>query len=122
MIALPFDRILGAGPGEEVKGRKQQQGIGYHSLCPKCNNNLGGWYARRFVDWCYQGADVLIRSGGRPRLIYLHRIRPLPVIKQVLGMFFSINGAGTLSHNEYLVRFLLNEEMMHLAPKQRLFA
>jgi hypothetical protein len=122
VIALPFDRVLGAGPGEEVRGRKQQQGIGCHSLCPKCNNDLGGWYSRRFVDWCYQGAYVLARSGGKPRLIYLHHIRPLPVIKQVLGMFFSINEAGTLSRDEYLVRFLLNKEMMHLPSKYRFFA
>ncbi len=122
VIALPFDRVLGATPGEQVVGRKQQQGIGYYTLCTKCNNDLGGWYSRRFVDWCYQGADVLIRSGGNPRLIYLHHIRPLPVIKQILAMFISINAAGTLSRDDYLVRFLLNKQMTHLPPKYRVFA
>jgi hypothetical protein len=64
--------------------------MGYYTLCDKCNNDTGAWYGTQFVNWCYQGMDVLIRSNGKPTLIYLNYVFPLQVLKQIVTMFFSV--------------------------------
>lgn len=97
------------GLGTVSKGRVQQRGAGEYTLCPRCNNDTGKWYVPAFADWCMQGADVLIRSGFNPKLIYLHEIYPLRVLKQILVMAFSVNHEWRSSHPE-LAPFVLNPE------------
>jgi hypothetical protein len=121
VVVAKFEDAIGLGPDEEVKGPIQQRGMGGYTLCERCNNNTGSWYGKRFVDWCYQGMDILIRSNGKPSLIYLNHLFPLAIIKQVVTMFFSVNGDGFRAANQELVRFVLNKERKYLSPKYRLF-
>lgn len=122
MVAVPFDTAIRLGPGEQPRGKIYQRGAGAYTLCQKCNNDTGAWYARAFVAWCYQGMDVLIRSGGKPTLIYLHYVYPLRVLKQIVTMMFSVNHSRFRLANPDLEQFVLNREARYLPPRYRFFA
>jgi len=38
-----------------LKGKQHQGGVGWRTLCAKCNNDTGGWYAPAFIEFTYQG-------------------------------------------------------------------
>jgi len=121
VISVKFEEAIQLGPDEVAKGPIQQRGAGSHTLCDKCNNDTGSWYGNQFVAWCYQGMDILIRSGGSPSLIYLNYLFPLPILKQIVTMFFSINSEQFRLPNEELVHFVLNKEAKYLSPRYRFF-
>ncbi len=121
VIRVNFETAMSLGPDEIAKGPIEQRGMGVHSLCVKCNNNTGSWYGGNFVNWCYQGMEILERSNGNPTLIYLNYIFPLRILKQVATMFFSVNMDGFQAANPELVRFVLNKESKYLPPKYRFF-
>ena len=121
VIVLSWDKSLSLGPDEVARGKTQQRGMGGYTLCARCNNCTGDWYASNFVDWCYQGMEILGLAKGRPTLIYPHYIAPLRVLKQIVTMFFSVNGDRFRSVNEELVRFVLNREARYLSPTYRFF-
>lgn len=120
-IEAKFDQIIGLGPDEIPRGRVREGGVSMYTLCAACNNNTGGWYGKWFVKWCYQGMDILIRSNGKPSLVYLYHSFPLRIIKQIATMFFSINGGQFANKNPELVRFVLDKEKRYLPPKYRFF-
>jgi hypothetical protein len=66
----------------------------------------------------------LERTGGEPKLIYAHDIRPLRIIKQIIAMFFSINPEEfrTAPIGAELVRLLSNREEKGLPPGVRFYA
>ncbi len=107
--------------GEKVTGRINQRGSGAYTLCERCNNLTGKWYAKRFVDWCYQGMNILVNSKGKPTLIYMHYLFPLAIIKQILTMFCSVNGPNFAESHPELVSFLLNRDQKYLPPKYRIY-
>jgi hypothetical protein len=112
VIKATFEEAVALGPEEIVRGPIQQGGVGAHTLCAKCNNLTGHWYGPQFVDWCYQGMNILIRSGGKPSLIYLHHVFPLAILKQAITMFFSVNPASFGKANPELVRFVLDRDVV----------
>lgn len=65
--------------------------------------------------------DTLLRTGGQPRLVYLHYLFPLAIIKQIATMFFSVNSPEFRKRNEELERFVLDKERRGLPPKYRFF-
>lgn len=108
-------------PGVSAPGKQMQRGAGDYTLCGQCNSRTGDWYANDFAQFCYQGSDVLVRSGDNPRLIYLHYVYPLRVIKQIVAMMFSVNGPEFQASHPALVKFVLNREARYLSPKYRFF-
>lgn len=121
VIRSCFENLLGLGPDEPIRGRTQQRGMGDYTLCSRCNNNTGQWYGSSFVAWCYQGYDILAKSGGNPSLIYLYHLLPLRIIKQIIVMFFSVNGPEFRDAQPRLVKFVLNKEEKYLPPGPRFF-
>ncbi|TET45196.1 hypothetical protein E3J62_08085 [candidate division TA06 bacterium] len=121
VIRVQFEKTIGLGPDEIVKGSIQQRGMGDYTLCVKCNNDTGAWYGGRFVDWCYQGMEILVKSGGKPSLIYLNRLYPLAILKQIVTMFLSVDRPVFREANPDLVRFVLYRYMKYLPPKYRFF-
>ena len=75
----------------------------------------------RFVDWCYQGRDILAKTGGKPTQVYPHNLYPLAVIKQIIVMFFTVNGMGFSGSNPELVQFVLDKERRFLSSHYRVF-
>lgn len=120
-IRAKAESVVTLGPYDVPRGRIQQGGIGEYTLCYSCNNNTGGWYGRRFVNWCYQGMNILIRSNGNPSLIYMNYLFPLAILKQIISMFCSINANTFSKANPELISFLLNKEKKYLNPKYRFF-
>ena len=103
-------------------GTFAQRGAGAHTLCARCNNNTGAWYGHQFVDWCYQGMEILLRAKGRPTLIYLNHLFPLAILKQVVTMFFSVNSDRFRLAQPYLVDFILSRDRKYLPPNIRIYA
>ena len=120
-IEAKADQVIGLGPDEEIKGKIRQGGVSMYTLCPSCNNDTGRWYGKAFVDWCYQGMNILSRSNGNPSLIYLYHSFPLRIIKQIATMFFSVNGSRFTTVHPELAHFVLNKEKKYLPPRYRFF-
>ena len=100
----------------------QQQGAGENTLCRKCNSNTGGWYGNQYIDWCRKGMQILARAGYAPPLIYLYYLYPLPIIKQVISMFCSIECDDFTDRNPELRAFVLYKNKKNLHPKYRFFS
>lgn len=105
-----------------ARGTILQRGFGAYTLCGRCNSITGHRYAPYFIDWAYQGMLILMRSGGKPTLIYMNYLRPLPILKQIATMFFSVNTAEFRLAHPYLVEFVLNRDRKYLPPDLRFYA
>lgn len=122
VLLFKLDQALEWDPDFRPTGGKvQQKGAGAYTLCERCNNKTGSWYGRFFVDWCHQSMLILERTGGRPSLFYLNYLFPLPVIKQVVTMFFSVNGPAFSQDHPELVQFVLDRKRKYLPPRYRFF-
>lgn len=121
LIHVEFEKAISLGPDVEPKGDIYQRGSGGYTLCENCNNSTGSWYAKHFIDWCYQGMDILNKTKGKPTLIYLHYLFPLSILKQIIVMFFSINADTFQKVNSELVRFVLNRNSKYLSPRYRFY-
>lgn len=124
VINTPFEKLINADNLDELSvfgGRKSQRGSGGYTLCGNCNSNTGAWYGNAFVDWAYQGLRISRYAATAPTLVFIFRIFPLRVIKQIICMFFSVNHPGFHKAHEDLVRFVLNKHMKYLDPKKRIF-
>lgn len=109
-------------PGDPMpKGREQQRGMGEYSLCAKCNSRVGRWYGDAFVKFVYQAASLLEASEGKPTLIHRYHCFPLRVIKQIVAMFFSVNGSWLRESHPELETFILWRWQQHLSPRYRIF-
>jgi hypothetical protein len=101
--------------------KKAQGGVGFYSLCERCNNNTGSWYGSDFISWIYQSMGILLKTNHRPTLYYPTYFYPLRVIKQILCMFFSINSDNLNEREPELVKFLLDKERKYLNPRYKVF-
>lgn len=106
---------------EDLPRIKQQQGAGGYTLCPKCNNDTGGWYGRSYADWADQAFQILLRADGQPSLFYSFNIYPLRVIKQIVTMFFSVNSPNFRTIHPYLEHFVRNKRLKGLPPELSLY-
>lgn len=121
VIEASLEKAIAWGIEESPHGRINQRGAGAYTLCESCNSVTGAWYGNAFADWCYQGAEVLVRSDFKPRLIYLHCIFPLRVIKQIIAMCFSTNNYRWRERHSELEEFVLHRTRRWLNPKYRVF-
>jgi hypothetical protein len=121
VIGVQFEDAIKLGPGSEIRGPIQQKGVGAYTLCGKCNNNTGSWYGTYFVDWCYQGLELLLRAHKEISVFHFFYIYPLHIIKQIVTMFFSVNNPEYANANPELVRFVLNKDKKYLPDYYRFF-
>ena len=110
--------LIGRDP-DQPRGRTQQRGAGDYTLCERCNNRTGHWYGSAYVEWARQALMIVGAARGCATLYYGYRIHPLRVLKQVICMFFSANGAR---RQPDLVRFVLDPERRGLHPDIQVFA
>lgn len=103
------------------KAKKYQGGIRFRTLCEACNNKTGGWYAKDFADWTYQGMGILLSAKGYPTLYYPTWFYPLRVIKQIITMIFSVFISGHEGQYPDLVKFILNKNLSGLDKKYRIY-
>jgi hypothetical protein len=107
-----------------AKGTIRQGGIGYDTICRKCNNDIGSWYGGEYARWakgCLQIIDDWQQQGRSQGVVTLHNVYPLRFLKQVVTCFFSLmgqyGGYGFARKNPGLVRFVLEKENKSL-PSQ----
>jgi len=122
LLTLNFDEALNLGPNDAVRGGSiSQKGSGGYTLCGRCNNSTGAWYGNKFVHWCYGAAEIVLRSNGNPRVLFLKKAYPLEILKQIVTMFFSSNPPDFAAKNPELVQFALIRKLKYLNPKYRFF-
>lgn len=107
-----------------VRGEQHQKGIGWYTLCNKCNNNTGGWYGKAFIEFTYQGYKICKKIIEKNELINrqwvtidFHEIYPLRIIKQIITMFFSINSPRLSDVHTELRALILNRERQGISSK-----
>jgi len=107
---------------DEFKGKIQQRGFGGHTLCGRCNNLTGAWYGSDYVSWAYQSLSYLQHLKDQKPTACLFDIRPLRVLKQILCIFFSLNGTRFATKHPDLVQFVLDKEKKGLRKDIQVFA
>jgi hypothetical protein len=113
-------RALDIGPDQPLpRGEIQRKGAGGYTLCGPCNNKMGRWYNPHFLNFYDEALGILHYAKGRPSLTYLYHCLPLPVLKQIVSMFFSVNSERFHEANPELAEFVLNREKRYLSPKYR---
>jgi hypothetical protein len=123
VLRAHIEQLMGGSANlDSPSGMIHQKGAGRSTLCEHCNNLTGHWYGAAYVDWAYQGMQIVVGTNGAPTLIYNFRVFPLRVIKQVTCMFFSANSPGFLGERRAeLVRFVLNRDAQCLPTYVRLY-
>lgn len=116
------EELLQAVNLDDLRGRIAQRGSGNYTLCGRCNNLTGHWYGAAYIDFAWQAARVLHLSRGAPSLYYNYLVFPLRVIKQIICMFFSVNGPELRKANPELATFVRSREAIGLDPRYRVFA
>ena len=101
------------------RGKKAQRGSGAYTLCARCNNDTGAWYGPAFAAWAWQAMSHVASSRALQRLHLPFHIFPLRVIKQIICMFCSTNGASWASDD--MRRLLLQRTKRYLPETWRLF-
>jgi hypothetical protein len=101
------------------KYMKSNKGFGGYTLCEKCNNDTGDWYARDFADFAIQGMQTINSLKPQYPIKGSYSIKPLNVLKQILTMFMSADKSGHLRSQEDLVQFLLNKEAVCMPKKYK---
>ena len=101
--------------------KKKQRGIGFYTLCEKCNNTTGSWYGNSFVHWVYQAMAIILKANKNPTLYYPTYIFPLRIIKQVLTMFFSVKHEEFGDNNPALRKFILNRDFQYLPEEIKIY-
>lgn len=117
--AAPWEAGAYVAPGQQVRGRQIQGGQRFATLCGRCNNQLGRDYAWAYGDWAVQIAELRLPTHGQFALPF--KIHPLRVLKAILAMFVSVNGAAAPLLCERVRQFLIFPRVGALPPDLRVF-
>lgn len=104
-----------------VKSIVEQGGVGYYSLCNKCNNFLGTNYVKSYQAYSNSFIDSYKKSDFQYFEFIMHDFEALKVLKQIVSMFFSINNSGFLDGNRDLAKFVLDPSSKDLPSRFRVF-
>lgn len=107
-----------------LSGRKYsifRGGIQKTTLCKKCNNNTGKWYAVAFIEWTKQGLRHLNKIDGNSNLYRPFQIMPLNVLKQIIVMNLATIPESRIQHYQGLRQFVLNRQDRHFPSNYRIF-
>jgi len=103
---------------------QKQRGIGWYTLCKKCNNFTGHHYADSLINFIIQGYLNIKHYGGENNLeankfysFEFKKIKPLRIIKEIITMFFSINNPKFVLVHPDLQKFVLNVKKEGLNPR-----
>jgi len=99
--------------GPEVKfvpsGQIEQGGHRGYTLCGRCNNDTGGWYAREYVR-LVKACAPHAKLANANRIIEMHLdVFPLRAMKEALAIMCSCCGPGFTDKHSGLRRLLLDK-------------
>lgn len=74
---FPSDSSINDPFLEKPKGKPEQGGIGYYSLCESCNTKTGAWYGKSYIDFVNQPQA----GASMQRKLKARRTCALPICK-----------------------------------------
>jgi hypothetical protein len=112
-------QILSPERWDGKHGHIEQRGSGGYTLCDRCNNDTGAWYATEYVRWAQQALERLARIpvDEEGAVFIPFRGRPARFLKQVITMMFSANGPEFAALHPELVQFVLDRSATGLPPE-----
>lgn len=105
----------------KFKGKVEQGGVGYYSLCKNCNSFLGLSYVKDYQKYSNSFIDFAKRKDFNYFELTVHDFHALNVIKQIVSMFLSINDERFALENRDLAEFVLDPKSNNLPDRFRIF-
>jgi hypothetical protein len=109
----------------------QQRGVGFRSLCPRCNNRADTWYVGELLRAVGTGVALLRQippdnvadADPDPHVVQigLGGVRGLALIKQIVVMILAINGAEFARRQHQLRAFVADRDRTGLSPRYRVY-
>lgn len=116
-IVYTGDNVIKRYKRENSRYINQQQGMGKYTLCKKCNNVTGSWYATTYSDVAKDIAQCLyVRKQLKHGDLIEFSFKNLPVlafVKQVITMFCSVLPLAEVKRLGFDT-FLLEKESNHI--------
>ncbi len=103
------------------KGQTLQGGIGYHSLCSRCNGFLGKQYVNPFLEFVRAGSQANQIVGNENNLMSFAKVNPKRFIKQVISMFISMNEPSFTESYPELLEIVKNPESSDLPSRYQIY-
>lgn len=105
-----------------VRYKNLQSGMGAFTLCAKCNNNTGAWYANDYINFSnsigYALNNDIDKENAQSIYVKLREMYPLRIIKQIICMFISTMNLDFLDKNPDLREFVKNKELRNFNAKK----
>lgn len=105
----------------KFKGKIEQGGVGYYSLCQTCNSFLGTKYVTDFQKYSNSFIEFAKKEHLNAFELTMHDFNALNVLKQIASMFFSINDDVFSKNNRDLAEFILDPQSNNLPHRFRVF-
>jgi hypothetical protein len=121
--SIPFEQILKSTNilEENFRGKIEQGGIGYYSLCSTCNSFLGSNYVNAYTSY----SNTFIEFAKKEDLNYfeflMHSFEAAKVLKQIVSMFISLNSWDFSENHPELRNYVLDPASNHLPSNIRIF-
>jgi hypothetical protein len=99
-----------------------QRGLGAYTLCQPCNNITGEWYGNDYIEFVFGLHNVILENqskAGTTLSVENEKFRPLPVMKQVISMFCSLNHASIVGKEHKVLREYVLDRTSTVFPKNR---
>ncbi len=105
----------------KFKGKTEQGGVGYYSLCRTCNSFLGTTYVTDYQKYSNSFIEFAKNQYLNAFELTMHDFKALNVLKQIVSMFFSINDSAFSENNRDLAEFILDPKSNDLPQRFRIF-
>lgn len=99
-----------------------QRGLGAYTLCEQCNNNTGAWYGDDYVKFVIGIHSVMLEiqpKAGTTLVVENAKFCPLPVMKQAISMFCSLNHDAIISEKHRKLREYVLDKTNSTFPKDK---
>jgi len=103
------------------KGKVQQGGHGYYSLCRECNSFLNKNYVRSYEKWVNVGMNLLLKYNFDFIHFYAEEQNPKRVLKQIVAMFISMNDTWFTDQYPELLDFVRVVDNDNLPEKYKFY-
>lgn len=107
---------------------RRHKGNGLQTLCETCNNNLGAWYSKSYINFALVSHVVLkehidLEQNSIPsEICCIIEIEPLNILKQVASMFLAVSpGCSKIKSLRKLADFVLDKQNTEFPQELRIF-
>jgi hypothetical protein len=117
VLTAEVKRLFGRDWWSEVKnpsGEPLKGGAGSFTVCQRCNNETGTWYAAEYVRLVRAAMPAMFGASAGDVIGVPAKIRPLRILKQILVMLCSACGPHFIEQHPGLTRYLRNPDSRDL--------